>query len=182
MTGPTGPDQNYPQGGAPQGQPGYGQAPGYGPPPAYGQTPGYGQAPGYAPAPAYGGPGFQPASMGFPDAVRSALTQYVGFSGRARRSEYWWFALFNVILSFVASLLDAAIGASIFGLIVGLGLLLPSRAVGVRRLHDINRSGWWLLLGLIPLVGAIILIVWFCQDSDRGPNQYGDSPKYPAAY
>ncbi|TFV46844.1 DUF805 domain-containing protein [Blastococcus sp. TF02A-35] len=121
--------------------------------------------------------------MPLPDAVRSVLTQYAGFSGRARRSEYWWFALFSFGVSVLASAIDAMIGASVVSLIVSLGLLIPSLAVGVRRLHDTNRSGWWLLIALVPLVGAIVLIVFFCTDSERGPNQWGPSPKYqPAGY
>jgi uncharacterized membrane protein YhaH (DUF805 family) len=174
MSSPTGPDQNTPQGGSPQeGQPGWGTPQ---PPP-----PGY-NPPGYSPAPSYNaGPAYSPPVMPFPDAVRSVLTQYVTFTGRARRSEYWWFVLFNVIVSAVAGLLDAIIGGYFFQVIVGLGLLLPALAVGARRLHDIGRSGWWLLIGLVPFVGAILLIVWFCQDSQPGSNEHGPSPKYPAA-
>ncbi len=123
--------------------------------------------------------------MTFPDAVKSALSQYVGFSGRARRSEYWWFFLFTTIVGIVASTLDSVLFAPdpgstrIIGPLYGLAalaLLLPSLAVGVRRLHDTDRTGWWLLIGLVPIVGWILLIVWYCQDS--GPdNQYGPSPK-----
>ncbi len=115
--------------------------------------------------------------MGFPEAVRSVLTQYVGFSGRARRSEYWWFVLFTVIVDIVVSAIDAAIGSSILGIIVSLALLLPSLAVGIRRLHDTDRSGWWILIGIIPLVGWIVLIVFAVQDSSNGANKYGPSPK-----
>jgi len=109
------------------------------------------------------------------------LTQYAGFSGRARRSEYWWFALASFLASVVASIIDTAIGVSILEWILTLALLVPSLAVAVRRLHDTGRSGWWLLIGLIPLVGAIVLLVFFCQDSRPGTNQYGPSPKYQAA-
>lgn len=120
--------------------------------------------------------------MSFAEAVRSVLSKYVTFNGRARRSEYWWFALFYVILAIVASIIDASMGTDAgrtgpVTSILSLVLLLPSLAVGVRRLHDIGRKGWWILLGLIPLVGTIILIVWFCKDSDAGPNAYGPSPK-----
>jgi uncharacterized membrane protein YhaH (DUF805 family) len=118
--------------------------------------------------------------MGMPEAVRSVLTQYAIFSGRARRSEFWWFFLFNVILSFVASLLDVAIDVPIFGWVVTLALLIPSLAVGARRLHDVDRTGWWQLIGFVPLVGIIVLIVFWCQDGDRGPNRFGHSVKYPA--
>jgi uncharacterized membrane protein YhaH (DUF805 family) len=118
--------------------------------------------------------------MPFTDAVRSVLNQYVGFTGRARRSEYWYWILFYIVLSIIASMLDRAVFhtnyGSWFSAIVGLGLLLPSLAVTVRRLHDTSRSGWWILLALIPVVGGIILIVFYAQDS-HGDNQYGPSPK-----
>jgi uncharacterized membrane protein YhaH (DUF805 family) len=121
--------------------------------------------------------------MSFQDAVRTCLTQkYVDFSGRARRSEYWFFLLFTVVVSIVASIIDTILGtrsSAGTGLIqglAGLALLLPGLAVGVRRLHDTSRSGWWLLIGLVPFVGGIVLIVFFVQDS-HGENQYGPSPK-----
>ncbi|MGC4111878.1 MAG: DUF805 domain-containing protein [Nocardioides sp.] len=119
--------------------------------------------------------------MSFQDAVRTCLSKYADFNGRARRSEYWWFALFNLIVSIVMDIIDAVIGNSILGLLVSLALLLPGIAVGVRRLHDTSRSGWWILIGLIPIVGWIVLIVFFVQDS-HPDNQYGPSPKgYTAA-
>ncbi len=124
--------------------------------------------------------------MSFADAVRTCLNKYADFSGRARRSEYWFFFLFNVLVSIVASIIDAIIGtrsSSGFGLLEGiaaLALLLPGLAVGARRLHDTSRSGWWLLIGLIPLLGAIVLIIFFVQDS-HPDNQYGASPKQGAA-
>jgi uncharacterized membrane protein YhaH (DUF805 family) len=119
--------------------------------------------------------------MGFQDAVKICLNKYVDFSGRARRSEYWWFFLFNVLVSFVASIVDAIVGTrsggfGVFEALVSLALLLPGLAVGARRLHDTTRSGWWLLIGLIPCVGFIVLIVFFVQDS-HPDNQYGPSPK-----
>jgi uncharacterized membrane protein YhaH (DUF805 family) len=119
--------------------------------------------------------------MSFGDAVRSVLTQYTGFSGRARRSEYWYFFLFSFLVSIVASLIDTALHSIVLGLIVTLGLILPSLAVSVRRLHDTGRSGWWLLIGLIPLAGAIVLLVFYCTDSEPGPNRFGPSPKADAA-
>jgi uncharacterized membrane protein YhaH (DUF805 family) len=118
-------------------------------------------------------------TMSFTDAIRSVFSQYVGFTGRARRSEYWYWVLFTIILSVIASLLQRAVNNSQNGVItsiVGLAILLPSLAVAVRRLHDTSRSGWWILLGLIPVVGTIILIVFYVQDS-HGDNQYGPSPK-----
>ena len=115
--------------------------------------------------------------MSFADAVRSCLSQYVGFSGRARRSEFWYFVLFYVIVQIVASIIDSVLGTNqIISGLASLALLLPYLAVGIRRLHDTSRSGWWILIGLIPLVGAIILIVFYCQDS-HPDNQYGPNPK-----
>ncbi len=124
--------------------------------------------------------------MGFVEAVQSCFRQYVGFSGRARRSEYWWFFLFTVLVSMVASVLDSIFGTmsdttnvGVIGTIASLALLLPSIAVAIRRLHDTSRSGWWILIGLIPIVGWIILIVFYCQDS-HGDNEHGPSPKAAA--
>lgn len=118
--------------------------------------------------------------MTFMESVRTVLSKYATFSGRARRSEYWWFVLFTVIVGTVARLIDTMFGYRYSGpvsIILGLALLLPGLAVAVRRLHDIGRSGWWILLGLIPLVGTIILIVWYVQDGSPGDNAYGSSPK-----
>jgi len=123
--------------------------------------------------------------MPFQDAVRICLQRkYVDFTGRARRSEYWFFFLFTVLAGIVGGILDGIFrlrggpyGSTgpIQGLIQ-LALLLPSLAVGARRLHDTGRSGWWLLIGLIPVVGWIILLVFFVQDSQQD-NQYGPNPK-----
>ncbi len=124
--------------------------------------------------------------MDFTTAVRTCLSKYADFSGRARRSEYWYFVLFNLVVGIVASILDNILGtdmdtgSGVIGGLASLALLLPGLAVGVRRLHDISRSGWWILVGLIPLVGWIILIVWFVQDS-HGDNEHGPSPKAQAA-
>lgn len=116
--------------------------------------------------------------MSFMDAVKSAFRQYVGFGGRARRSEYWYFFLFNFIVGFVLGFLGTFVGIFDFlGTIYSLAVFLPGLALCFRRLHDIGKSGWWLLLALIPLVGAIILIVFYCQDSQPGENQYGPNPK-----
>ncbi|WP_114424140.1 DUF805 domain-containing protein [Nocardioides houyundeii] len=132
--------------------------------------------------------------MDFMTAVRTCFSKYVDFSGRARRSEYWWFALFTVIVGLVASILDTFLGTDIedsgngvVSLLSSLALLLPTLAVGARRLHDTGRSGWWQLLGLIPIIGWIIQIVWMVFDSEPGDNKYGKNPKsdtspdYPAA-
>jgi uncharacterized membrane protein YhaH (DUF805 family) len=117
--------------------------------------------------------------MNFFDAVLSVLTNYVDFKGRARRSEYWWFFLFDVIVSVIVSLFDVAAGTQVLEILVGVALLLPGLAVTIRRLHDTDRRGWWVLIGLVPIVGMIVLIVFACQDSEPGSNRFGDSPKYP---
>jgi uncharacterized membrane protein YhaH (DUF805 family) len=124
--------------------------------------------------------------MSFQDAVRICLKRkYADFNGRARRSEYWFFILFTAIVSAVGGVFDAILGirsgaaSGGTGPIQGLfqlALLVPTLAVGARRLHDTNRSGWWQLVGLIPVVGWIILIVFLVQDS-RPDNQHGPSPK-----
>ena len=116
--------------------------------------------------------------MSFVESIQTVLSKYCDFNGRARRSEYWWFTLAYCILSGILS--GFAQGSTIFGIISGLvslALLLPSLGVSVRRLHDVGKSGWWLLLVLIPVIGAIILLVWECKDSDPGDNQYGPNPK-----
>nr|WP_233579558.1 DUF805 domain-containing protein [Verrucosispora sp. FIM060022] len=121
--------------------------------------------------------------VSFPDAIRSAFSQYATFRGRARRSEYWWFSLFLLLVGIVASVLDSALGVDFEGsggpvsLLVNLAVLLPSLAVAVRRLHDIDRTGWWLLLALIPIVGWIVLLVFALQNGTPGPNRFGPSPK-----
>ena len=111
--------------------------------------------------------------MSFGEAISTCFSKYATFSGRARRSEYWYFTLFNLILSGVVSIFKIQILVTL----VSLALLLPGLGVGVRRLHDIGKSGWYLLIGLIPVVGAILLIVWYCRDSDPGSNAYGPNPK-----
>jgi uncharacterized membrane protein YhaH (DUF805 family) len=140
--------------------------------------------------------------MSFLEAVKSVLTNYVGFSGRARRSEYWWFSLFYEIVALVVMFAAISIGlitgaaapgatsearAMAIGgtmmIAVGIAYLilltmfLPNLAVTVRRLHDTNRSGWYYLISLIPFAG-ILLLVFMVEDSTMGPNRYGPSPKY----
>lgn len=119
----------------------------------------------------------------FGEAVRRALfTNYCNFDGRASRSEFWWYVLFTFILGLVVSIPLGMVlnpGGFLFGSVetfVGLLLLLPGLGVAVRRLHDIGKSGWWLLIGLIPLIGAIVLVVWYVRDSQPYPNEYGVVP------
>ena len=117
-----------------------------------------------------------------------ALTNYTEFGGRARRKEYWFFILFNILISIAFTIIDGVTGlysietgVGLFSGIYSLAILVPSIAVGVRRLHDTNRSGWWLLISFIPLIGAIILIVFLASDSNSEENQYGPNPKVATA-
>jgi uncharacterized membrane protein YhaH (DUF805 family) len=118
------------------------------------------------------------AIMNFVDAIKSGFNKYVTFSGRAARSEYWFWTLFTVVASFVAGILDAIVGLGIIGAVVSLALLLPSIAVAVRRLHDIDRTGWWLLIAFTG-VGIILLIIWDCIKGTTGPNRFGADPLAP---
>ncbi|WP_088067488.1 DUF805 domain-containing protein [Gottfriedia luciferensis] len=106
------------------------------------------------------------------------IKNYAVFQGRARRKEYWMFYLFNAIIILILSILEnlANIDKLITG-IYGLFVFLPNLAVGVRRLHDSGKSGWWILIGLIPIIGTIILIIFLCLDSEDGENRFGFNPK-----
>jgi len=111
------------------------------------------------------------------------LAKYADFSDRAPRAEYWWFYLLIVVTYLVTTIVDSVIGTGgalgpygIVTLVVILGLLVPSLAAGVRRLHDTDRSGWWLLIALVPLVGAIVLLIFFMLEGIKGPNRFGPDP------
>jgi uncharacterized membrane protein YhaH (DUF805 family) len=118
----------------------------------------------------------QQRQLSFTEAISICFGKYADFSGRASRSEYWWWYLFTAIVSMVFSFLTPILHTQIPYIIAMLILLMPGIAVAVRRLHDINKSGWNLLLALIPLVGAIILLLWYVRESDPNPNQYGVPP------
>jgi uncharacterized membrane protein YhaH (DUF805 family) len=116
--------------------------------------------------------------------------RYAGFSGRALRSEFWWFFAFNLLVSVVASVADMSFFHShTFRVGYGTGpdqgpvadlatilLLLPNLAVGARRLHDVGRTGWWLLIGMVPCLGFLVLLVFWCTQGERGTNRYGEPP------
>jgi uncharacterized membrane protein YhaH (DUF805 family) len=113
-----------------------------------------------------------------------ALKKYAVFSGRSRRMEFWYFVLFNIIVAVVLALIDTLLGTttgvSSFGLLSGiysLAVLIPTLAVTVRRLHDIDRTGWWILINLIPLIGTIVLLVFELTPGTPGSNRYGPDPK-----
>jgi uncharacterized membrane protein YhaH (DUF805 family) len=112
------------------------------------------------------------------------VKKYAVYGGRARRKEYWYFCLFNVVISFVLAVIDGATGSfspdagiGLLGGIYTLAVFIPSIAVSIRRLHDTDRSGWWLLVAFVPVIGIIVLIVFMVQDSKPGQNQYGVNPK-----
>ena len=114
----------------------------------------------------------------------AALRKYAVFSGRARRKEYWFFALFNFIAVVLLATIDVAtgtldedLGVGLLSGIYTLAVISPSVAVSVRRLHDIGRTGWWVLIGFVPLIGSIVLLVFALLDSQPGDNQYGANPK-----
>ena len=116
------------------------------------------------------------------------LKNYATFSGRARRKEYWMFFLISALISIVLTLLDILLGtysmeyeAGLFSGLYSLLILIPSIAVVVRRLHDTDRSGWWILISLIPLIGVIVLFVFICLDSQPGTNRFGVNPKEAAS-
>jgi len=110
--------------------------------------------------------------------------KYATFEGRARRSEYWYFVLFYVLILVALTFVDGLIGTlnkeagiGVLGALFALGTMLPGLAVTVRRLHDTDRSGWWLLIGIIPIIGDLVLIVFAAQDSQPGANRFGPNPK-----
>ena len=131
--------------------------------------------------------------MDFQTALRSFWTRYRDFKGRSRRSEYWFIQLFLVVTNIAVAIIDLALmgwdvdrfvangGGGIVGLVWILVTIVPALAVLVRRLHDTGKSGWWALVGLLPLVGAIVLLVFTVTDSSPGENKFGPSPKESAA-
>ena len=127
--------------------------------------------------------------MNMAESVKHVLGNYATFSGRAARSEFWWWVLALILLQIVTSIIDGAVIAPMLGfesfepdagqplsLLVALALLLPCIAVSVRRLHDLDRSGWWYLLGLVPIVGPLVLLFWYVQPGTPGDNQFGVAP------
>ncbi len=124
--------------------------------------------------------------MNMQTAIRTVFAKYATFSGRAARSEFWYWILFVVLVSIGLSIIDGAIVAPMIGyaafapeapqplqLLFNLATLLPTLAVTIRRLHDTDRSGWWILLGLIPIIGNLILLWWYIQAGSEGDNQFG---------
>lgn len=122
--------------------------------------------------------------MDFQTSIKTCLSKYATFSGRAQRSEFWWFVLFILATNAVLNVLDrmffgiAADGqpVSVLGALFSLGIFIPNIAVGVRRLHDLDKSGWWYLLVLIPIIGFLVLLYFFVQKGSDGPNRFGADP------
>ena len=134
--------------------------------------------------------------MTFGDAIKTCFSKYVTFSGRAPRSEFWWFVLFVFVGFFATVWLDIALfgttevepgsvsgesDVAVFSLVFGLGTLLPYISVIVRRLHDTDRNGWWYWIGFVPLIGFILLVVWWATKGTEGPNRFGADPLDPDA-
>ena len=108
----------------------------------------------------------------------ATLKKYADFNGRARRTEYWLFVLFSMVIAMVLGVVDYVLGTpGIIGLIFALAILIPSIAVGVRRLHDTDRSGWWLLIAFIPIIGTIALLIFLLLNGTPGDNRFGSNPK-----
>ncbi len=113
--------------------------------------------------------------------MKVVTQHYFDFNGRARRAEFWWYILVNFIIAIVLNVIDGMLHlGGILGGLFAVALLLPSLGVMVRRLHDTGRSGWWYFIVLVPLVGVILLIVWFAAEGTKGPNAYGPDPKATA--
>jgi uncharacterized membrane protein YhaH (DUF805 family) len=111
-----------------------------------------------------------------------ALKKYAVFSGRARRKEYWMYTLFVSIIYIVLAIVAVAAKQPLIAAVFYLAIILPSLAVTVRRLHDTGRTGWWVLIGIVPLVGAVVMLVFLCSDSESGQNKYGPNPKEVPAF
>jgi len=121
--------------------------------------------------------------MDFMTSVRTCLSKYATFTGRAQRSELWWFVLFNFVGSIILNVVDTTIfGMPALSVIWSLGLLIPGIAVAVRRMHDLDKSGWWILIVFIPLIGIILYIYWFVQRGTVGANRFGSDPLSGTGY
>ncbi len=105
-----------------------------------------------------------------------ALKNYFGFHGRAQRKEFWMFALIDIVIRIVLALVEYRLNLTFLSSVYSLLVFIPYMALAMRRLHDTDRSGWWLLLGLIPVIGPLILLVFMAQQGTQGRNQYGPSP------
>ena len=107
------------------------------------------------------------------------IKDFKNFSGRARRKEYWMFYLMNVIFGMIVAAVDMLIGfdRGLFSVVYSLFVLVPELSLTFRRLHDIDKSAWWLLLAFVPVVGAVVLLIFSLKEGTHGPNRYGEDPK-----
>ena len=125
------------------------------------------------------------SAMSFTESIRKVLSSYATFDGRAVRSEFWWFALFYVLVQLAGGVLDVTLFPESpfgpIGMLLTLALLLPYLAVSARRLHDVDRTGWWLLISFVPVIGAIVLVVFCVQRGTPGPNRFGAPPASKSA-
>ncbi|MGV9005395.1 MAG: DUF805 domain-containing protein [Brevundimonas sp.] len=112
--------------------------------------------------------------MNIQTSVKTCLGKYVDFKGRAGRSEFWWYVVASIVAATVASILDSMFGKGLFSAVVILGNFLPYLAVQVRRLHDTGRSGWWLLIALVPVLGMILLLFWWSKKGTPAANAHGE--------
>ena len=127
---------------------------------------------------------FELPMVSFMEAVKLGFSKYFRFSGRSTRAEYWWWTLFVVMADIVLAVVDTLTGtmgmfgdSGLLGALFELAILIPSFALGARRLHDIDRSGWWQLLWLVLVIGWIVLISWAIKRGDDGQNKYGPAPR-----
>jgi uncharacterized membrane protein YhaH (DUF805 family) len=115
--------------------------------------------------------------MTFSEAVKSGFDHYAKFDGRAARPAFWWWFLFGILVGIGANIIDLILGTwGVVNGLAGLALLLPNLSVAIRRLHDTDHSGWWVLIGLIPIIGWIVLLIFYLRESDPGENKYGPPP------
>ena len=122
--------------------------------------------------------------VSFSEAISLGFKRYLYFNGRSSRAEVWWFVLFIWVATVILIIVDMLTGTynavaqrGLLSGLFGLATLIPSIALGARRLHDINRTGWWLILNVVPFIGWIPLMVWAIFRGDEGPNQYGPDPR-----
>lgn len=149
----------------------------------YARAQGSASAPSMPPRTSYAGDEHDPArgdANTFVGALKDGFARYVDFKTRSTRPQYWWFTLWSVIFSIVTGIIDTSMGmgdTGPFGLLVSLVLFLPSIAVAIRRLHDIGRTGWWMLMIFLPIIGWIVLLVFYCTKTQNEPNKWGPVPR-----
>ena len=114
--------------------------------------------------------------MGFGQAVSTCFSKYLDFSGRACRSEYWYWTLFAFLVSIAGNFVGMTVDSLIAGVVLQLALLLPGLAAFARRMHDIDKSGWWFFLNFVPIIGFIVILIWLVKRGTDGPNRFGDDP------